>query len=226
MNFLKMKEALAFIGILALAVSLWFLKEHGDKKIIDSENETIRSLQDTVLSKEEIIVKDNALLDLKNEMIKSLQDTIQTKEDMIAKDSAIISVYQQQLAELAKKEGRHKDEYEDGRSVYPDDNSFDAQDLGSGFFAYQYFGKTVINPYNVPQPQRIPNHTPWTFSGNAGIAANNSGFYVNNATNGDSTGATSTSGQAGFLQFKDSSISQSVTLPAGAYTVTFDFEAR
>jgi len=32
MDFLKMKEALAFIGILALAVSLWFLKGHNDKK--------------------------------------------------------------------------------------------------------------------------------------------------------------------------------------------------
>jgi uncharacterized protein len=253
-EFLKMKEALAFIGILALAVSLWFLKEHTDKNIIDSKNEailtlqntvqskedlivkndalidsgktTIKSLQDAIQSKEDIIAKDNALIDSKSVTIKSLQDTFQTKDDIIAKDNAIISAYQERLAELSKNDDRDKDEDRDGQNVYPDDNGFDAQDLGSGFEAYQYFGKTIINPYNAPQPNRIPNHTPWTFSGNAGIAANNSGFYVNHATNRDSDGATSTSGQAGFLQFKGSSISQSVTLPAGTYTVTFDYEAR
>lgn len=35
-----MKEAVAAIGILALAVSLWFVKGYSDEKIIDSKNET------------------------------------------------------------------------------------------------------------------------------------------------------------------------------------------
>ena len=264
MTFSKLKEALALIGILALTVSLWFLKGHSDKKIIDSKNETIKSLQDTVQSKEDIIGKNNALLDSGNTTIKSLQDTIQSKADIIGKDKALVDAkdetikslqndiqakedmvgkdkdlldakdetikslqntiasYQGQGGELPK---RNDNENQD-EIVYPDDNGFDAQDLGSGMLSYQYFGKTVINPYNAPEPDRIPNHTPWTFSGNAGIAANGSGFYVSNATNRDSNGTTSKNGQAGFLQFKDSSISQAITLPAGTYAITFDYEGR
>jgi hypothetical protein len=138
----------------------------------------------------------------------------------------MISVYQDQLAELNKKSSPDQGEDKDGQNVYPEDNGFEAQDMGSGFFSYKYFGKSVRNPNNVPLPPSISNRTPWTFSGNAGVAANNCGFYVHNATNLDGDGTTSTNGQAGFLQFKGSSISQSVTLPAGTYTVTFDYEAR
>jgi hypothetical protein len=256
MDFIKMKEALAFIGILALAVSLWFLKEHSDKKIIDSKNETIKSFQETVQSKDDIIVKNNALLDLKNEMIKSLQDTvqskedtivknnalidsgnstikslkdtIQTKEDIISKDSVIISAYQEQLAGFIKRDDENKDNENEreNEKVYPDDNGFDAQDLGSGFNAFQVFGP-IKNPHNLKFPDKIPNHTPWKFGGgNSGIAANGSALFLTGATNLDSNGATSTSGQAGFLEFSGSSISQSVTLPAGTYTVTFDYEGR
>jgi hypothetical protein len=254
MDFLKMKEALAFIGILALAVSLWFLKEHSDKKLIDSKNETIKSLQDTVQSKEEIIEKNSALLDLKDEMIKWLRDTVQSKEDTIvkdsalldsenstiksfkdtlqtkeaalAKDSAIISVYQQQLVELTKKNNEDKAEDKDNENIYPDDNGFDAEDLGSGFSAYQVFGP-FYNPNHNTLPDRLPNHTPWKFgSGNSGIAANGSGYNIIGATNRDSNGATSTSGQAGVLEYKGSSISQTIMLPAGTFTVTFDYEAR
>ncbi len=35
-----MKEAVAVIGILALAISLWFVKFYSDEEIIDSKNET------------------------------------------------------------------------------------------------------------------------------------------------------------------------------------------
>lgn len=252
MDVLKMKEALAFIGILALAVSLWFIKERSDKKIIDSKNEAIKSLQDTVQAKADLIAKDNDLLDLKNEMIKSLQSTIQLKEDIIVKNNAlldsgnlvikslndiiqtkeglidrnnaIISAYQEQLAGLTKKDAGDKDD--DSLKVYPEDNGFEAQDLGSGFNAYQVFGP-VNNPANVKIPSKIPNHTPWKFGGgNSGIAANGSGFYLTGAANLDSNGATSTSGQAGYLEFNGSSISQSTTLPTGTYSVTFDYEGR
>jgi hypothetical protein len=254
MDFLKMKEALAFLGVLALAVSLWFLKEHIDTKLVDSKNETIKSLQDTVQANEDVIAKNNALLDSGNSMIKLLQESLQAKEDVLEKNkteidsqgktikslqdgirskdetitrnNAVISVYQSQLADLSKKEDEDKNKDDGGEKIYPADNSFNAQDLGTGFFAYQVFGP-IKNPHGVKFPDKIPNHTPWKFGdGNSGIAANGSGLFVTGAKNFDSDGSSSTNGQAAFLEFAGSSISQSVKLPLGTYSVTFDYEGR
>jgi hypothetical protein len=113
----------------------------------------------------------------------------------------------------------------DKDAIYPKDNGFDAQDLGVGFFAYQNFGE-FHNPNHVPQPTPELNQTPWKFGPSAGIAANGSGFYVANATNGDSDGKKSTAGQAGFLTLDGSSISQFIHLKAGTYVVVFGLEAR
>jgi hypothetical protein len=195
-NPLNVKETLAFIGILALAVSLWFLRGQSDSEVVKSKNETVQALQ----------------------------GTIQSKEDIIAKDNALIAFYQGQAGVLSK--GNDGGEVVESEKVYPDDDGFDAQDLGSGFSAYQVFGP-IKNPNNNKFPDKIPNHTPWKFGdGNSGIAANHSGLYVSNATNRDHNGATSTNGQAGFLEYKGSSISQLVELPEGTYSVTFDYEAR
>jgi hypothetical protein len=92
--------------------------------------------------------------------------------------------------------------------------------------SYQEFGGFVWNPNNVPEPAQLPNKTPWKFEGAAGIAANNSGFYVANATNRDHDGTKSTSGQAGVLTLDGSAISQSIHLRAGTYVVVFGLEAR
>ena len=254
-----MKEALALIGVIALAASLWFLQEHSDKKIIDSQDEVIKSLQETVQSKEDNIIKSDALLDSKNtaikslgdsieskddavaklnsvlrtkdETIESLRDGVQSKEDIITKDEGIISSdqnqiarYQDQIAQLSDREDLSVND--NAQRIYPRDNGFDAQDLGSGFNAYQIFGP-VRNPLNAAIPHKIPNQTPWKFGGgNSGIAANGCGFYLAGATNRDSDGTTSTSGQAGYLQFKGSSISQTLLLPAGSYAVSFDYAGR
>ncbi|HEV3272060.1 MAG TPA: hypothetical protein VGZ93_07760 [Candidatus Methylacidiphilales bacterium] len=94
--------------------------------------------------------------------------------------------------------------------IYPADNGFESPNLGSGSGAYEY----------------APAGTPWTFTATSGIAANNSAFDVFGATQGEaSDSAVSASGQAAFLQ-STSSISQSVHLLAGDYTVTFDAEGR
>jgi hypothetical protein len=94
--------------------------------------------------------------------------------------------------------------------IYPADNGFESPDLGSGGGALAY----------------APAGASWTFSGGAGIAANNSAFDVFNATQGQaSDSARSTSGQAGFLQ-GISSIGQSVYLPAGVYSLTFNAVGR
>jgi len=61
-----MKEALAAIGILALAVSLWFVKGYSDEKIVDSKNETIESLKSTTQSNRDNAEKSNTLLDSKD----------------------------------------------------------------------------------------------------------------------------------------------------------------
>jgi hypothetical protein len=104
-------------------------------------------------------------------------------------------------------------------TVLPSDNGFETPDLGSGGSAYEY---------NVPG-------TSWNFGGESGIAANGSDFNVVGATNGNQDGmmATSTSGQAGFIQNGDGSggsdgsfIEQDITLPAGPLSVSFDLESR
>jgi hypothetical protein len=58
-----------------------------------------------------------------------------------------------------------------------------------------------------------PSGTAWTFSGNAGVAGNGSGFTSGNPTAPEGT-------QVGFLQ-KTGSFSQAVTLSAGTYDLTF-----
>lgn len=97
-----------------------------------------------------------------------------------------------------------------GQIIYPADNGFESPDLGSGADALAY----------------APAGASWTFSGGAGIAANNSAFDVFNATQGQaSDSAVSSSGQAGFLQGV-SAISQSVYLAAGVYSLTFNAVGR
>ncbi len=249
-----MKEALAAFGIFALAVSLWFVKGYSDERIIDSKNETIESLKTTAQSKEDNLSKSNTLLDSKdatirllqdslqargdllnknkilidseNATIKSLQEALQSNEATISKDNDLIASYQQQIVRPQPAPGEDIAVVDTGEKIYPEDNGFEAEDLGAGFDAYQVFGP-VRNPTNVPIPATIPNRTPWKFgNGNSGIAANGSGFYVTGATNLDSDGTTSQCGQAGYLQFDGSSISQSIKLPAGTFTVSFDYEGR
>lgn len=101
-------------------------------------------------------------------------------------------------------------------TIYPVNNGFEQPDLGSGGGAFQY---------NPPAPG-------WTFGRGAGIAANGSDFNVLGATNGNNdNGATSTSGQAAFLQSGDgtlllSFLSQTLTLAAGSHTLNFSIEGR
>ena len=261
----RMKEALALIGIVALAATLWLLKANGDAATAASQDVTISTLQDAVRSQKEMIAKDDALIDAGNVSIKSLQDTIKSKDEMIMKDdalvvskddvvkslqgdlqskddvirslqndlqskdtiiekdNALISSYEEQLATRSNQPENEPPTEEDNHDICPEDNGFDAQDLGSGFMAYQVFGP-LLNPTGVTQPARIPNHTPWKFGpGNSGITANGSAFFMSGATNGDSDGATSTNGQAAFLEFDGSSFSQFVNLHAGTYAVVFDY---
>jgi hypothetical protein len=98
-------------------------------------------------------------------------------------------------------------------TIYPVNNGFEEPDLGSGA------------AYQPPAPG-------WTFGGGAGIAANGSGFNVVGATNGNNdNGATSTFGQAAFVQSGDGTLvfaffSQTLTLAAGSYTLNFSMEGR
>jgi hypothetical protein len=71
--------------------------------------------------------------------------------------------------------------------IYPTNNGFEQPDLGSGPLSYSY----------------SPIAPGWTFTPQccSGIAANGSDFNLAGATNGNNdNGATSTSGQAAFLQ--------------------------
>ena len=208
-----------------------------NKTALETQDSEIQSLKDSLQSKQDILTKNDALLASKNETIKSLQDSIQSKDDAIAKDNDIIASYEQQIADLTRRRPFipnntvlvgpvHQDNDDTGEKIYPADNGFDAQDLGTGYNAFQVFGP-LYNPNNNSYLPRIPNHTPWKFGpGNSGIAANGSGYLLSGATNGDSDGKKSTTGQAGILEYEGSSISQMVSLPAGTFSVTFDYEGR
>jgi hypothetical protein len=67
--------------------------------------------------------------------------------------------------------------------------------------------------------QYAPGGTDWLFAGTAGVASNGSGFTSGNpnAPNGS---------QVAFLQGANSSISQSITLAAGSYTLSFEAAQR
>ena len=100
-------------------------------------------------------------------------------------------------------------------TINPLNDGFEESNLGSS--AYQY----------------SPPSTSWTYHGLAGIAANGSAFGVAGATNGNHNGATSTAGQAAFLQMGDgtlgqngSYISQMISLAAGSYDLNFSMEGR
>ena len=84
----------------------------------------------------------------------------------------------------------------------PLDPGFEAPALGAGRTAYLY----------------DPAGSPWTFSGFAGVAGNGSGFTANNpiAPQG---------GQVAFLQMTGSA-SQSVTLSAGTFSISFEAAQR
>jgi hypothetical protein len=106
-------------------------------------------------------------------------------------------------------------------AIYPVNNGFEQPDLGSGPLSYSYG----------------PIAPGWTFTPEccSGIAANGSDFNLAGATNGNNdNGATSTSGQAAFLQGGDGTlgatgsawVSQTLMLPAGSYALNFSLEGR
>ena len=84
----------------------------------------------------------------------------------------------------------------------PLDPGFEAPSLGSGTAAYQY----------------DPTGSPWVFSGYAGVAGNGSAFTASraNAPQG---------GQVAFIQMTGS-LSQSVTLASGTYSLSLDAAQR
>jgi hypothetical protein len=115
--------------------------------------------------------------------------------------------------------------------IYPANNGFEVPDLGAGGSAYGY-GSPEAVAAGLPA---LPPGSGWTFTGTAGIAANGSNFGVNGASNGNSDGTTSTSGQAAFIQgyafapfnFPVNSMSQTFGgFNSGFAAVTFSLEQR
>jgi hypothetical protein len=115
--------------------------------------------------------------------------------------------------------------------IYPINDGFEVPDLGSGGGAYGY-GPDGQGAGLPGLPSAPPG---WTFVGLTGIAAKGSAFGVNNATNGNHNGATSTSGQAAVIQggngffgvSKPSEIYQTISgFGGGTASVTFSIESR
>jgi len=105
----RMKEALAFIGAIALAVSLWFARGYSDQKIMDTQGDTIRSHQDLVRAKDDLIAKSNALADSNASEKKLLQAALQEKDDIIAKDQTSLTAKEVTI-KLLEDSVRSKDE--------------------------------------------------------------------------------------------------------------------
>ena len=216
---------------------------------VSDRDATVKMLQDKIKSDEDLLAKNQAQLDADKVAYLKQQNADQTlinslKGDHDADVQALKSQIQDrdnEIAQLNEKLVQVIAEYEtklnsvgagmtsaedDTEKIYPKDNGFDAQDMGTGFFSYQVLG-TIKNPDNVPFPPPVPNQTPWKFGdGNSGIAANGSGFYLTGATNGDSDGKKSTNGQAAALEYAGSWVSQTIKLPAGTFAVSFDYEGR
>jgi predicted nucleic acid-binding Zn ribbon protein len=217
---------------------------------LDARNTSIKEFEAKLKSAEDQLAKDQAQLDAgKAELqrVKTADETIinslkgdnnadiqALKEQIEEKDQQIAQLNEKLVQTIAEYEGKlsairnqvASESTDDDTKIYPLDDGFEQQDLGAGMFAYQVFSQ-LNNPTNAPQPQAIPNHTPWTFggTGNSGISANGA-FYVSNARNSDHDGKTSQTGQVAFLQFKGSWFSQKIKLPAGTFSISFDFESR
>ncbi len=84
----------------------------------------------------------------------------------------------------------------------PTDPGFELPPLGTGPSAYEY----------------DPTGSPWTFSGYAGVAGNGSGFTADNPN-------APQGGQVAFIQITGS-LSQSVTLASGTYSISLDAAQR
>jgi hypothetical protein len=109
-------------------------------------------------------------------------------------------------------------------TIYPVNNGFESPDLGSGGTAYGYWSGAGYTPV-------LPSTPPgWTFAGNTGISANGSNFGTTGATNGNSDGGTSKSGQAAIIQNgydSPNTISQALSgFLSGPASVTFSLENR
>jgi hypothetical protein len=90
------------------------------------------------------------------------------------------------------------------RPPQPVDPGFETPNVGTGTFgAFQY----------------NPSGSPWTFNPGSGVAGNGSGFTAGNPNAPQGT-------QVAFLQGAGASISQSVTLAAGAYNISFSAAQR
>jgi hypothetical protein len=215
--------------------------------LLDARAQAIKELQGKIQSSQDLLAKDQTQLASDKAAYQRLQDANQKivdslkgdnqadidalKEQIQAKDDAIAQLNEKLVQTIADYEAklnamRNRTEISDtdsGKKIYPKDDGFEQQDLGPGCF--NYFGEANFNPTHVELPAPVPNQTGWKFGGNAGLAANGT-FYVNNATNGNHDGKTSSGGQVAFLQAKGSWLSQMIRLPAGTYSVSFDFESR
>ncbi len=168
-----------------------------DETLLDTRDTSIKTLQDKIKSDEDLLAKNQAQLEVdkaeyqrlqtadqtiitslksdNNADIQVLKEQIQAKDDQIAqlneKLVQTIANYENQLNAPRTAPGSQPASVaEDGKKIYPADDGFDLQSLGSGMFAYQVFSQ-LHNPNNAPQPPSIANRTPWTFggTGNSGI---------------------------------------------------------
>jgi hypothetical protein len=215
---------------------------------VNDRNETITALQGKIKSDEDLLIKNQAQIDadkvayqklqngdqtlinsLKSDNdadIQALKGQIRDKENEISqlneKLVQIIADYETKLNALRNQLASSGPE--DAKKIYPKDDGFEMQDnLGPDNF--NYFAEVHPDQIHFSPPAPVPNQSGWQFGGNAGIAARGSTF-ISYATNGNHNGKMSSSGQAAFLQTKGSWISQMVKLPAGTYSVSFDFEGR
>jgi YD repeat-containing protein len=93
-------------------------------------------------------------------------------------------------------------------------NVDDYYNLNAAAFADPSFESPYVGTGSFGSFQYDPSGSPWSFSSNSGVAGNDSGFTSGNPDAPDGT-------QVGFLQGANSTISQTIQLGAGSYTISF-----
>ncbi len=272
-----MKQALAFIALVAVAVGVWFLRGANDATLLGAKDAQIAAMNETLQAKEKVRVQDETLLDVRDTSIKELQDKIKSDEDLLAKNLAeidadklayqklqtadetiinslkgdnnadiqalksqlqdkddqiaqlneklvqVIASYETQLSAARTSLGSTANPPGNGKKIYPADDGFEQQNLGNSTFTFFNLVPRDAIHFNPPPP--MPNQTGWKWGGDAGITTNGA-FNMSGARNANHDGTTSTSGQVAFLQAQGGWFSQTIKLPPGTYSVSFDYEAR
>jgi hypothetical protein len=81
-----MKQLLAFVALVAVALGVWFLRGNTDASLLTAKDAQIAALNETLQAKEKVRVQDETLLDTQKESLQTLKEKIKSDEIVLAND--------------------------------------------------------------------------------------------------------------------------------------------